>query len=167
MKFSGSFIFILATKLKALKGFLKSWNKELFGRVERKKSEALCRVCFWDMKEKDNLLTVGETEERRSAREEYKYWSLLEEVLWRQKSRELWLKESDKNMRFLHRMANSHRRRNLIKKVKINGCWFEAETNIRGKWGQPSKIFSQKLMFVVLILQGSVLKILEGKQHQI
>ena len=52
-----------------------------------------------------------------------KRWSLLEEVSWRQKSRELWLKEGDRNTRFFHKMANSHRRRNAINKIKINGSW--------------------------------------------
>ena len=28
-------------------------------------------------------------------------------------------------------MANSHRRRNFIKKIKINGIWFEEEATIR------------------------------------
>ena len=34
LNFSGSFSFILAAKLKALKDILKSWNREVFGRVE-------------------------------------------------------------------------------------------------------------------------------------
>ena len=31
-------------------------------------------------------------------------------------------------------MANSHRRRNLIKKIKINGIWFEEKATIRGAY---------------------------------
>ena len=34
LHFSGSFSFILASKLKALKGILRAWNKEVFSRVE-------------------------------------------------------------------------------------------------------------------------------------
>ena len=34
--FSGSSNFVLAEKLKALKAFLKTWNREVFGRVEVK-----------------------------------------------------------------------------------------------------------------------------------
>ena len=34
LHFVGSFSFVLASKLKALKGILKVWNKELFGRVK-------------------------------------------------------------------------------------------------------------------------------------
>ena len=35
LHFSSSYSFILASKLKALKGILKTWNKEVFGRVDQ------------------------------------------------------------------------------------------------------------------------------------
>jgi hypothetical protein len=47
--------------------------------------------------------------------------ALMEEVSWRQKSRVLWLREGDKCMQFLHKMANSNRRRNTIDSLLING----------------------------------------------
>ena len=71
--------------------------------------------------EKDKALSLEESEEREKAREEYKKWVDLEEVSWRQKSRETWLKEGDINTSFFHRMANSHRRRNSIRSISING----------------------------------------------
>ena len=46
LNFCGSHSYILAAKLKALKGLLKSWNKEVFGEVGYRKSEALLRVTF-------------------------------------------------------------------------------------------------------------------------
>ena len=80
MKFHGSFSYILSAKLKALKGILKSWNMEVFGRVEVKKKEALQRVSFWDDLEKQRELVLEEREERIMAKEEFKSWAVLEEI---------------------------------------------------------------------------------------
>ena len=35
-------------KIKALKSKLKIWNKEMFGRVEENKKNALSKVAAWD-----------------------------------------------------------------------------------------------------------------------
>ena len=56
---------------------------------------------------------------------------LREEISWRQKSRELWLKEGDNNTRFFHRMANAHSRRNWLSKLKVDGCWHLEENNLK------------------------------------
>ena len=130
LHFSGSFSFILASKLKALKGILRAWNKEVFGRVELKK-EALSTISFWDDLEKEKELSLEEAEEREKARDNYKKWVDMEEVSWRQKSREIWLKEGDINTWFFHRMANSHRRRNSIRSISINGRRFVKEPEIK------------------------------------
>ena len=53
LKGYGSFSFILSAKLKALKGILKAWNREVFGKVETNKEDALHRVSFWDDREKE------------------------------------------------------------------------------------------------------------------
>ena len=44
--------------------------------------------------------------------------------MWRQRSREVWLKEGGKNTRFFHKMENSHIKHNNITGLKINGVWF-------------------------------------------
>ena len=87
--FQGSFNFILAAKPKGFKGILKVWNKEVFGRVEANKLEALRRVSYWDDLEKDRELGLEEHEERTKAKVEFKSWALMEEISWRQKSREI------------------------------------------------------------------------------
>ena len=83
--------------------------------------------------------------------EEYKKWVLLEKVTWRQKSREVWLKEGDRNTGFFHKMANAHKRRNNMDRIRINGVWNSEENGISegivnafrsplfnlGDWGLP------------------------------
>ena len=79
LHFYGSFSFVLTSKLKALKGILRAWNKEVFGRVDLKK-EALIMISFWDDLEKEKIPSLEEAEEREKAREDYKKWVDMEEV---------------------------------------------------------------------------------------
>lgn len=80
LKYNGSpSRFILVSQLKALKALLKFWIREVFGRVDIEKNEALRRVSFWDDWKRGILLTVEEVEERRMVREKFKKWS----PLWR------------------------------------------------------------------------------------
>ena len=128
--FSGSSSFILAEKIKVLKSKSKEWNKDIFGRVEYRKDLALDQVEFWDAKEKTSRLSLEELEARKDTREEYKKWVLLEEITWRQKSREVWLKKGDRNTSFFDKMANAHRRRNNVDRIRINGVRLSEENEI-------------------------------------
>ena len=55
----------------------------------------------------------------------------MEETFWRQKSRALYVKEGDNNTRFFHRLANSHRRANHIRRVEVDGVLYEDEPGVR------------------------------------
>ena len=121
----------MIAKLKTLKFKQKEWNKDVFGNVEVKKTLALNQVDYWDTKEKTNTLSLEELEARKEAREDYKKWVVLEEISWRLKSREVWLKEGDKNIGFFHKMANAHRRRNYVDRIKINCVWISEDNEIK------------------------------------
>ncbi|RVW60790.1 LINE-1 reverse transcriptase-like [Vitis vinifera] len=68
---------------------------------------------------------------RKGAKDAFHKWVLLEEVHWRQKSRELWLKEGDRNTGYFHRMANAHRRNNSLDRIMINGEWLTKDQEVR------------------------------------
>ena len=93
----------------------------MFGRVEENKKNALSKVAAWDDLENQRSLSVAEVEARLAAMEDFKKWSVMGETSWRQKSREIWLKEGDMNTSFFHKMANSHKRRNNIERIRIKG----------------------------------------------
>ena len=71
--------------------------------------------------EGERSLTEEELCRKKEAKEDYDKWVSLEEIHWRQLSRELWLREGDRNTGYFHRMANAHRRVNFLDKIKING----------------------------------------------
>ena len=58
-------------------------------------------------------------------------WLEREELKWRQKSRELWLKEGDRNSKFFHLSTVIRRRRNFIAEIKLqNNQWIQARADI-------------------------------------
>ena len=119
--FNDSSSFILVSKLHVVKFKLKEWNRDVFGRVGVRKDLALNQVDYWDAKEKTSILSLEELEARKEVRKDYKKWVLLEEISWRQKFREVWLKKGDKNTGFFHKMTNAHKRRNYVDIINING----------------------------------------------
>ena len=55
----------------------------------------------------------------------------MEEAHWRQHSREIWLREGDRNTGFFHRMASAHKRNNALDRIKVNGEWIVEEQEVR------------------------------------
>uniref|UniRef100_A0A7N2L3I4 Reverse transcriptase n=1 Tax=Quercus lobata TaxID=97700 RepID=A0A7N2L3I4_QUELO len=59
-------------------------------------------------------------------------WLTKEELRWKQKSRELWLKEGDRNSRFFHLSTLIRRRRNRISEIKLDdGSWINNRVDIQ------------------------------------
>ena len=71
---------ILAVKLRALKQDLEVWNREVSGNVSTKKLAASSQLGLWDSKERERPLFVEEREARRVVPEDFKIWTVLEEI---------------------------------------------------------------------------------------
>ena len=121
----------IAEKLKALKKDLKNWNKEVIGNVSLNRAEAFSRLQRWETRENDSPLIASEVEAKNLALEDYKKWALLEETSRRQKSKEIWLREGDKNTKYFHKMANARARRNFLSKIRVNGATLSSIEDIK------------------------------------
>ena len=113
--------FVLANKLKALKVDLKRWNVEEFGNVEEKGKKLWSDLRGLETVEESRILMVEEKLDKERIRGELEKMT-LEEISWRQKSRVICIKEGDRNTKFFHHMANSHRRFNSIDKLMVDGA---------------------------------------------
>ncbi|RVX05080.1 Transposon TX1 uncharacterized 149 kDa protein [Vitis vinifera] len=127
----GSASYRLATTLKEIKQNLKIWNRKVFGRLECNKVAVLRQGESWDLVERERSLTEEEIVCKKEAKEGYTKWVSMEETHWRQLSRELWLREWDRNTSYFHRMTTAHRRVNSLDRIKINEVWLSKEQEVR------------------------------------
>ncbi|GLT51278.1 hypothetical protein SLA2020_246990 [Shorea laevis] len=110
-------------KLKLLKGFLKDWNKEVFGNMETQYEQAVKKIEQVDKQNEISELEEAEIVKRQEGFSEM--WECLrkKELIWKQKSRSRWVREGDANTRFFHRMAKGRRAHNNIAGLRCNGAW--------------------------------------------
>ena len=83
-----------------------------------------------DVKEGEYGLSEVEIGERAVLRSQIQNLLSLEEVLWKQNSRMLCIKEGDNNTNFFHKVANYRRRYNHFSMLEVNGVIYEDESEM-------------------------------------
>ncbi|KAH0658710.1 hypothetical protein KY289_027458 [Solanum tuberosum] len=132
-RYSGKPDYVLACKLKALKHKLKEWSKKESGNLGLQRKKLLEQLAEMDMERENIVLTEEEITKKAAVLLEYEDLIKKEEIAWRQRSRILWLKEGDKNTKFFHKMAKSHRRYNNIDQLMIQGEVTHEPAEIEGE----------------------------------
>ncbi|XP_058766236.1 uncharacterized protein LOC131639797 [Vicia villosa] len=115
--------FVLYEKLRRMKLIIKKRNRDIFGWINLHVSEKVDNLNFLD------IMIVEHREEDISSMVEDRYnvtgelWKSLrlKEGMLRLKSRQLWLKEGNKNSRFFHNSLRNRRRRRRIAITSIMG----------------------------------------------
>ena len=103
---------------------LQSWNKTNFGHVGRKIASRSKKLQWLE------CLTGGEAnmEEIHDTKGEINKLLLAEEVMWKQQTRNSWLKSGDSNTSFFHEKASKRYQRNIITRLlDSTGQWQEEE----------------------------------------
>jgi hypothetical protein len=124
----GSHAFILCRKQFHTATTLKKWNRDVFGHCQTKIKELNSRIEKMQMQD----ITEQNAKHEAALQGELNEWLRRNEVLWRQKSRETWLKDGDKNSKFFHLSTVIRRKRNSIDAIKNgDGEWITCKKDIR------------------------------------
>ena len=124
----GSHFTKLCKKHEATCKALCEWNKEVFGLCQTRINSLIHKISKTQRVEPSDW--NGNTEGTLQAL--LREWLLRSDVLWHQKSRELWLKEGDKNTNFFHLSTIIRRRHNNIDAITgDDGGWITDTCLIR------------------------------------
>lgn len=124
----GSDLIKQCKKQVAIRDALKKWNKEVFRNCQERINSLMQRIK--DIQRQPPLNQSGDLEAALQA--ELTKWLLQSEAIWRQKSRDLWLKLGDKNSKFFHLSTIVRRKRNNINAIcDRNGSWITESSAIR------------------------------------
>nr|XP_011465852.1 PREDICTED: uncharacterized protein LOC105351932 [Fragaria vesca subsp. vesca] len=99
-----------------LSSALSIWNREVFSNLFHKKKHILARIGGIE-KARDRFENLYLINLESTLIQEYNNICEQENLFWRQKSREKWLQDGDKNTRFFHLTTLVRRRRNKIEGI--------------------------------------------------
>lgn len=136
---TGSFIF--AAKLKVLKEEIKKWASEEEGKIERRVSDNFKELTELDSKDAVEGLDEEDRATREAIKGEIATFMNMKKISWRQKTREKWLKEGDRNAKYFHSLANFRRKNNYVEELIMNGVSIKGSEATR----EGAKSYFQKL----------------------
>ncbi|XP_058741684.1 uncharacterized protein LOC131614074 [Vicia villosa] len=158
--------FVLYEKLKSFKEKLKGWNKEVFGWVDLKMEEARDSINMLDMVIEDNMGGNNEVAVQARRNVSVDLWNgmHLKECMLRLKSRNLWLKEGDRNTKFFHNSFKERQRRNSITSLEGEEGRVKGVANIKEEIRGYFQNFFKEEDFARPVPEGLCFKRLEESE---
>ena len=116
-----------------MKGMIKEWNTKVFKNVFKQKQDVSKKLENVNSVIIQKGLTPDLYHEQKSLKEEWEELCNRQEIYWRQKSHELWLRDGDKNTILFHEIARDKREVNTIFSIKHSefGHLIEVDNGIK------------------------------------
>lgn len=143
MVVNGSAMFRVAKKIRFVKGNIRRWNKDVFGNLFASKSAIQCELK--DSQDKIHVegYSSGSLERENDILKKYHEIIAREEVIWKHRSKALWLFVAEKNTRFFHLTALKHKAANRISKLVVGDRTLLKDDKI---CGEASRFFASLLL---------------------
>ncbi|KAH6760569.1 hypothetical protein C2S51_017518 [Perilla frutescens var. frutescens] len=114
-------------KVKACGERLMAWDQTEFGSVKHKIRDLQQQLSNIQAQPQ----SISNVQNSKRIESELDRVLKMEESMWYQRSKALWLKEGDRNSRFFHQKANQRQKRNNIRRLKNeNGDWIYKKKEI-------------------------------------
>ncbi|KAG5585966.1 hypothetical protein H5410_046400 [Solanum commersonii] len=123
--------------MELLKVKMKEWSKENKGNWKQRKEDILSQIANWEIIQEHRMLTDDEILQKVNLAMEFEEIAKKEEIAWKQRSRVQWLKHGDKNTKFFHRIATSHKKFNTMEQLDIEDLFSicnNPETRVCESW---------------------------------
>lgn len=114
---SGDLAFLWKKKLKSLASKIKGWVKNHYGKKRKIKQNALQMLKHLESLKDIRCLTDRELEEWQLQKSILENIYLDEEIHWKNRSKQQWLDEGDKNTKFFHRVASHRHKKTRISRI--------------------------------------------------
>lgn len=121
MKCDRSGMLNFAAKLRHCWTRIKEWCKSNFYSISKTKRKCEENILHLNLIEEQQLLTIQQIESRKQYKNRLAAIIKDEEVLWKARARQHWLKKGDSNTKFFYAVANGRRRENTIEMVEDEG----------------------------------------------
>jgi len=121
-------------RLKRLKAKLKEWNRDHFGNIFQEKARLEKRMEEIQLKGMQEGFSEDLLKEEEATLNSIAQRETQEEIYWKEKSRNRWLREGERNTKFFHRATIQHRNQNRILSLKNEeGQTLEDHQDIEGE----------------------------------
>ncbi len=116
-------------KLRHCRTMIKRWCASHFYSIRGEKNRIATEINELDRLEERQALTSEKFEYRQVLKDRLTKVLTDEEILWKTRAKQRWLKEGDGNTKFFHAYANGRKRSNQIGVVKEDGRVFSKEAD--------------------------------------
>lgn len=164
--FSGWMGFVLKERLKGIKGVIREWSKEVYGKPVEAKNRLVDQIKVLDLKSEGVGLSGEEVATRKHLFEEL--WVVLKSIdaTIFQRARSKWLREGDTNSKYFHVCIKSRRNMNSIAALNTPLGWVEGPNEVRAATVSFFKNLFSKEEWDRLTLDGVVFPTLsEGENN--